>query len=287
MKKLQLLSIDPGFSWRPIKLDQSWLAAHTIAKNNENYQGSDTYELVFLEHALRQLHQFIGWGRNDYPKNRVEQIGFLAGRHYEDQTTGRKYCVVDLVLPLHEARGSSAYIEYSAEMMNNASIRMDDYNLTQEDPIEMIGWFHTHPNSLPTFMSGTDMSTQRTIFNEDFHYSVVLNPHSRSWKAFRGPHADNSRCSWLNVSTIMPDAGARKPARDTAPAKEAKPAKAARDAKAAKTVKPAQTVQPAPKPAAPAAAQQPSHRELIDYRNTSAKKKARKKANAKTRKNKR
>ena len=57
------------------------------------------------------------------------------------------------------------------------------------EALARIGWWHTHPNALPVFMSSTDMSTQHLKFFKPHDYSVVLNPHRMIWKAFVGNNA--------------------------------------------------------------------------------------------------
>lgn len=201
MARMKILSVDDSFNWRAIYIPSSELdqVTHTY---NENWKCDKKYELLFLSGAQKELHEFIGWGNHSYRPNRVEQIGFLAGKHYQNAANGKRMCVVYHVLPVHEAKGSAAYIEYSAEMVHNAIVRLNEMERGEQDPCELIGWFHTHPNSLPTFMSGTDMVTQHSTFNCEYNYSVVLNPHTKSWKAFRGYDAVDSECRWLSISTL-------------------------------------------------------------------------------------
>lgn len=201
MAKIKVLSVEDSFPWRSINLSSMHLERHTIRKN-ENWRSDNEYELLFLSGAQKELFTFIGWDNRAYPPNRVEQTGLLAGKHYENTVSGKRFCVVYHVLPISDAKGSSAYIEYSAEMMHKAIVQLDEMERGQKDPCELLGWFHTHPNGLPTFMSSTDMITQRGVFNSEHNYSVVLNPHTLSWKAFRGCNADDAECRWLNVDTV-------------------------------------------------------------------------------------
>ena len=59
----------------------------------------------------------------------------------------------------------------------------------KNDGLYVIGWFHTHPNDLPVFMSPTDMRTQKHFFNEQWHFSLVLNPHRRLAACFHSAAA--------------------------------------------------------------------------------------------------
>jgi len=54
----------------------------------------------------------------------------------------------------------------------------------------VVGWFHTHPNSLPAFMSGTDRATQRSFFSAGWHFALGLNPHRRLAACFHAADAD-------------------------------------------------------------------------------------------------
>lgn len=55
--------------------------------------------------------------------------------------------------------------------------------------MRVIGWYHTHPNNLGVFMSGTDQRTQATFFSANWQFAIVLNPHRLQWKAFAGEQA--------------------------------------------------------------------------------------------------
>lgn len=202
MTKIRLVSIEDDFQWINATFSTDALESRTFAKNNDNWCKDQEYELLFLRQAVEELHKFIGWGRLDYQPNRVEQIGLLSGLHYEDTETGKRYCVVTHVLPIFDAKGSPAYIEYSADMMYKATQQLNEYNKFAEIPSGIMGWFHTHPNYLTPFMSGTDMRTQHGVFNAEYNYSVVLNPHTKAWKVFRGYEAVNSSCRWLDTDSI-------------------------------------------------------------------------------------
>ena len=68
--------------------------------------------------------------------------------------------------------------------------------------LRVVGWYHTHPNGLDVFMSGTDRDTQRALFPGAAQFALVLNPHRRLWRAFRG--ADSDPC---HAAVIVPESG--------------------------------------------------------------------------------
>jgi proteasome lid subunit RPN8/RPN11 len=59
----------------------------------------------------------------------------------------------------------------------------------QEDELQVIGWYHTHPGRLSVFMSGTDLNTQSKMFSMVWQFAIVLNPQKQLWRAFSGSKA--------------------------------------------------------------------------------------------------
>jgi proteasome lid subunit RPN8/RPN11 len=47
----------------------------------------------------------------------------------------------------------------------------------------IVGWYHSHPGHT-CFMSPRDIQTQRSIFKEDFHFAIVLDPIESQVEAF-------------------------------------------------------------------------------------------------------
>lgn len=152
--------------------------------------------LVFTPPATRQLQALIGWQREDFPDNRNEQGGLLIGRKILDAFgTPFQAEVTDVLLAKTDCR-FPGYIEWSAQeeiRMQQIFFDMQD-RLALTDPaaaeaLAILGWWHTHPNDLPVFMSGTDMETQRLKYFRPDKYAVVLNPHKGIFRAFAGKDA--------------------------------------------------------------------------------------------------
>ena len=59
--------------------------------------------------------------------------------------------------------------------------------------LQIIGWYHTHPNQLDVFMSETDVGTQMRFFSNDWQFAIVLNPHKKLWRAFHGKNAEECK----------------------------------------------------------------------------------------------
>ena len=136
--------------------------------------------LVFTENAERTIKKHISWGKKTR-ENVYEQGGILIGRPFS-LPGGGVLGLAEHAIPAVLSRASSAYLEMGTEtwmrMLNIYDAQYKDKGLN------VIGWFHTHPNSLPVFMSATDMGTQRTFFYQNWHFSAVMNPHQHLLACF-------------------------------------------------------------------------------------------------------
>ena len=152
--------------------------------------------LVFRPHASNKLFKKIGWLRTDFPDNRNEQGGILIGRYIKNaEGIPVQAEVLEILVAKTESR-FPGYIEWDA--MEEIRLQRQFFDIKEklefsdselENEVSIIGWWHTHPNGLPVFMSGTDMETQRQKYFKPEKYSVVLNPHRGIWRAFAGRDA--------------------------------------------------------------------------------------------------
>jgi proteasome lid subunit RPN8/RPN11 len=151
----------------------------------------DINHLLFIENNAWKSHicEHIGWGRKS-TQNINEQGGILLGQTFYDEDQNKYFGYVKNAVPAIGAEGSPAYLNMNhrtwADMLN----RLDEWNdFHNEEPLQVIGWYHTHPNELSVFMSGTDRNTQRLFFPKDWQFAIVINPHKQYWKAFYGLNA--------------------------------------------------------------------------------------------------
>lgn len=137
--------------------------------------------------VIDRIFEHIGWGQRT-AVNGNEQGGILVGRVLRDAGTNEPYTVVDHAIPAESADGSAAYLRMDHATWSQMLDRVDAL-LTQADrslDARIVGWYHTHPNDLPVFMSGTDRRTQCTFFAHPSSVALVLNPHKQLWRAFFG-----------------------------------------------------------------------------------------------------
>ena len=168
----------------------------------ENMNLRENCTLLLTRTALDEMLTHIGWRDLQTPVNRVEQGGLLAGLHCENPVTKQHFCVALHAYPLLHVRSNPNFLDAGADSWAECFAAMDRDNASLGLGMNTVGWYHTHPNGLPTFMSGTDRYTQRTVFNGETSYALVLNPHTGSWKAFRGPEAVDAACYMLDTDEL-------------------------------------------------------------------------------------
>ena len=152
--------------------------------------------LIYSPPAAKQQMDIIGWLRNDFPENRREQGGLLLGYYTRNSDGSITQATVTEVLQAKTECRVCDYIEWSAleeiRMQQIFFDRKEQLAATDSAAAEdysILGWWHTHPNDLPVFMSATDCETQRRMCFHSDQYAVVLNPHRGIWRAFLGKEA--------------------------------------------------------------------------------------------------
>jgi len=145
------------------------------------------YQLGIADCALEVIVGHIGWD-NTRPENDFEQGGILIGEVVETHA-GRFFGVATKAVPGRLGRGSGAYLELDHAAWKDMLDEVDVGATRDGTSDQVIGWYHTHPRTLGIFMSGVDKETQRRMFSQPWHFAVVLNPHRREWKVFRGKDA--------------------------------------------------------------------------------------------------
>lgn len=152
--------------------------------------------LVYTPYAAKKQMELIGWRRDDFPENRKEQGGWLIGKYILDSSGIPVQGEVTDVLEAKTECRFPGYIEWDAmeEIRLQQIFFQLKENFARTDPegaeqLEVLGWYHTHPNNLDVFLSSTDMETVKLKYYKPEKYSVVLNPHRGIFRAFAGENA--------------------------------------------------------------------------------------------------
>ncbi len=154
------------------RLDSDFRIGHNSSMQQEFY---------LTKEAFQTIASHISWGQYS-TSNQVEQGGILLGTVYKNPETNIIYGMAEQAVNGSLARGSAAYLEVTHETWREMLNQVDRIYPN----LQIIGWYHTHPNSLDVFMSGTDQTTQRRLFSQDWQFAIVLNPHRTIWRAFYG-----------------------------------------------------------------------------------------------------
>lgn len=187
--------------YKPRQLDGSFPFFNSI--NLDMYGLDVPGYLVFNKFSIEKLRAALDWGRKTI-RNQVEQGGILLGNAGLYQ--GTIYCFAEDIL-LAKTNGMPAFVEFTQEMwrdMQNELVMLNEQR-KQDDKLIILGWFHTHPNNLSVFMSGTDMGTQRLNFPLDWQISLVMNPHKNIYRVFFGKDADEGRIIFQEDISISDD----------------------------------------------------------------------------------
>lgn len=156
-----------------------------------NPQNDERHYLIIGKHTFKKLKYSLDWGIRT-KRNQVEQGGVLLGHiaYYNNEI----YCFVDDFL-LADTTGNSVFVEFTSEMWTTMQSKLTKLNetLDRNEQLVIVGWFHTHPNGLAVFMSGTDMTTQKLNFSQKWQASLVMNPHTNKYRVFFGARATEGK----------------------------------------------------------------------------------------------
>jgi len=184
-KKFKIKKSEPSYSPESRLQPQFKILHKTVFRGEHSLNKQCLY---IKKNAFRTIMRHIGWGE-DTPHNIVEQGGILLGKTFIDPEKKITYGVIEQAIEGKLAIGTSGYLEVTHETWKEMFDKADELFEQSGSEFQIIGWYHTHPNTLDVFMSGTDRNTQSTFFANDWQFAIVLNPQKRIWRAFYGSHS--------------------------------------------------------------------------------------------------
>lgn len=151
-----------------------------------------TSKVVYVRRAaLGEIFDHIEWGHRT-PRNVHEQGGVLVGMRYHEPGSTEEFVTITSALPAQSDERSSVYVKFDhaawSALLHELDVRKEK-GLIDEHAV-IVGWYHTHPNELDCFMSGTDRVTQQSIFHRPWNYALVINPHRRILACFVGAESE-------------------------------------------------------------------------------------------------
>ncbi|MBD3253917.1 MAG: hypothetical protein GF383_02440 [Candidatus Lokiarchaeota archaeon] len=147
----------------------------------ENY----VFPIYIKKHIIEKIEKIC-------KKNKLEVFGYLVGERYSWNNQG--YIILNHSLYLKGAvhsdqysvheRGKKGLAEDVEFEFNKYSEEFDRLKEKEKNPnLLRLGWWHSHPN-FGCFLSSTDLTTQHSIFNENYHVALVVDPIQDNYKFF-------------------------------------------------------------------------------------------------------
>lgn len=110
-------------------------------------------------------------------RSRLEVMGFLLG---EAHTWHKRTYTLVLDAVTTELKSSSSKVRFDPKAFPKLFHELDE---AQFDYV-LVGWYHSHPGHT-CFLSGTDLDTQRTFFDQPYHLAIVVDPLNKDLRIFR------------------------------------------------------------------------------------------------------
>lgn len=147
--------------------------------------------VLFRASAVQDIWNAIDWGEYT-PRNRIEQGGILVGNFCDAAPEGSAsreiWVEVIHAIPCGQPETSRPeFLVMSAENWLQMENIRNQNNLRDGTDYVLVGWYHTHPSSLPVGFSGRDYQTHSMQFPFEYSIGAVFNPHRRIWSVYYGP----------------------------------------------------------------------------------------------------
>jgi proteasome lid subunit RPN8/RPN11 len=113
--------------------------------------------------------------------------GLLIGGFYVDRDIN--YTWIQAALPAEQSHSRRAALEFTPD-----AIELVEQTREKTFPkARSVGWYHSHPN-FGIFLSGTDIHTHQTVFNNGPFVAIVLDPVRNEYGIF----------DWISQNSIEP-----------------------------------------------------------------------------------
>jgi len=110
-----------------------------------------------------------------FAKRHLEAMGYLVGDYC--RWKNKEYTIIeDAVTSDLETTSVSVHFQAFEKAFDQLDKIDFDYII--------VGWYHSHPGH-GCFMSQTDLSTQKRMFNKPFHSAIVVDPINKEFKVYK------------------------------------------------------------------------------------------------------
>jgi proteasome lid subunit RPN8/RPN11 len=140
----------------------------------QNGHAQPAVQIFLTQHAFIRICAHAGSDLQN------EVGGWLAGKTYLDNHTGKPFIVINTVLPAEFTLQGSAFLTFTQESQVNLHATMTDLY----PDLMLLGWFHTHPR-MGVFFSEWDRWLHENFFPESWQVGLVIEPFSASGGFFQ------------------------------------------------------------------------------------------------------
>lgn len=137
---------------------------------------SDRFRVYIVRDVYKQIWEHV----NQTPS--IESGGILVGHPFKDDRRGITFVIIVAAIRQDSQNRGLAYFTVGPEEIASARTEME----RNYPGLVVVGWYHSHPGH-GIFLSGQDMTIVRSIYNEDWHVALVIDPKQRAEGIFVGP----------------------------------------------------------------------------------------------------
>jgi proteasome lid subunit RPN8/RPN11 len=149
-----------------------WLREERRIEVEEALAGTEALPLYISKTAEAKMRDHsTSCGRRG-----LEALGLLLGDVYVHSE--RRHTIVSDVVTT-DLRSTGVSVSFDRSGFEKLFERLDSAG----SDYVIVGWYHSHPGHT-CFMSPRDVQTQRSMFREDFHFAIVIDPIVSQIEAF-------------------------------------------------------------------------------------------------------
>jgi len=151
---------------------------HLLVSDQESrWQRSQPFQLYIVKSVLDQIWKHV----EENP--RVESGGVLVGHPFRNlEEPAVTFVVIAKAIRQDSDNRSVGHFTVGPHEIAAARAEIEEYY----PGLVSVGWYHSHPGH-GVFLSGLDLQIVRSIYNADWHVSLVLDPQRKEVAFFRGP----------------------------------------------------------------------------------------------------
>lgn len=149
-----------------------WSSEETLAELRKRIRAGDPLDAYLSRLAEAKIRAHA----EKDARSRLEVMGFLLGEVHTWKT--RTYTLV-LDAITTELKSSSSKVRFDPKAFPNLFRELDEAKFDYV----LVGWYHSHPGHT-CFLSGTDLETQRTFFDQPYHLALVVDPVNKDMRVF-------------------------------------------------------------------------------------------------------